>query len=209
MKKFATKAKQVIAGAGLIALTATSNVAEAKESANKEDKLVEKMRWEIQEEDNKKLCSRLPNSKYVLQTREELLKQGVQPHAIDKVHGTCYATIKEPVWTEQIESEIEYTVQSPVGIMTFIQNSDGSLKVQAFANNNVNSEMIITFSDAKSCLHSCPANTRAFIGTDVESGGCECEPVKNNQSTKPVSSLNKANNKKVSMIQSMVMVKSL
>ena len=199
MKNIITKAKKVIVGAGLIALATSANVAEAKESANKEDKLVEKMQWELQEEENKKLCSRLPNSKYVLQTREELLKQGVQPHAVDNVHGRCYAIIKDPVWTEQLESEIEYATRQPAGIMTLNKRKNGNLDVQVFVGKKYESEMIITFTNAKSCLNSCPANSSAHIGPDAESS-CECEP------EQPVSSLKKANNKKAAMVQSMLYV---
>jgi hypothetical protein len=201
MTNLIKKAKKIIAGAGLVALAASTNVAEAKGSDNKENKSAEKAKWELQEKENKALCAKLPNSRYVLPTREELIKRGVQPHALDTIHGTCYATIKEPTWFEQIESDISWRLEAPAGVMTFIKDEDGSLRVQAFANENNDSKMLITFTDVKSCLFSCPANTQAHIGTDSETS-CECEPIEN----QPVSSLKKANDKKAAMVQSMLYV---
>ena len=201
MKNLIKKAKKIIAGAGLVALAASTNVAEAKGADNKEHKSAEQVKWEVQEKENKALCAKLPNSRYVLPTREEFLRQGVNPEFLDTMHGTCYATIKEPTWTEQIESDISWRLEAPADVMTFIKDTDGSLRVQAFANENNDSEMIITFTNAKSCLSSCPANTRASISPDAESD-CECEPVE----SKPVSSLKKANDKKAAMVQSMLYV---
>jgi hypothetical protein len=202
MKNLIKKAKKIIAGAGLVALAAATNVAEAKGSDNKEHQKAEQVKWELQEKENKALCAKLPNSRYVLPTREEFLKQGINPEFLDTMHGTCYATIKEPTWTEQIESDISLRLEAPADVMTFIKDTDGSLRVQAFANENNDSEMIITFTNAKSCLSSCPANTRASINPDAESD-CECEPVENK---KPVSSLKQANDKKAAMVQSMLYV---
>ena len=202
MKNLITKAKKIVTGAGLIALVASSNVAEAKEANKEEPKDNTKIQWELQEKENKALCAKLPNSRYVLPTREEFIKRGIHPLALDTMHGTCYATILEPTWLEQIESDISWRLEVPASVMAFIKDKNGSLRVQAFANENNDSEMVITYKNAKSCLFSCPANTTAHIGPDAESD-CECEPIIEN---KPVSSLDKANNKKLAMVQSMLHV---
>lgn len=207
MKNLMKNAKKVIAGAGLVAMFATTNIAAkgAYKASNDDKKPTKKTEWELQEEENKALCSKLPNYRYIAPKTDVMMQNGSNPDTIVELHGTCYATFDNPVWSEQLESEIEYAIEAPAGIMSLVRNSDGTLKVQAFANNNC--EMIITFKDAKSCLLSCPANKRASISPDAEIS-CECEDIENEQSEKPVSSLKKAKGKNIAMIQSMLNVQA-
>ena len=171
--------KNLLIGTGFAALVAATNV-EAKEADKNfvnNEKPNKKTEWELKEEENKEICSKLPNSRYNAPEKDVMMSHGSLADSVVELHGDCDAKVTTPVWYEQIQSFIESEIDAHVNIFSLSKKPNGEVYVQAFVGENREpTELHITFTNAKSCFKSCPAKTTAVLDSEQ---GCECVPVSN------------------------------